>query len=263
MTFINKIAQPILDKINEGFDSKSGLGHFISVVAKTIESVFVPIWNGLVSAFNTVRTKIEENKETFMTFGSLISTYVAPIIGTVLGNALSIAGKVAGGVIDIVAGVIKVLNVLIQGAVKGINALITVYNAIPFLDNVSKVSVPKFKAPTFGTDGTETGTEETDTGDGGLFGGGGGVFGGSVPTFDSGDLNYTYGELEAMGATGFGLTAEQMARNVSGTQVRPVVNNNISIGIAGDPENTARTIVDLLNRSQARGTLGAGALVAG
>lgn len=101
---------------------------------------------------------------------------------------------------------------------------------------------------------------------GGSTGGGGGVpriDTSGVPSFDSGDLNYTYRELEAMGATGFGLSAEQMARNISGTQLRPtnVINNNISIGVAGDAEGTARSIIGLLNDSQGRGTLGSGALV--
>lgn len=108
-------------------------------------------------------------------------------------------------------------------------------------------------------------------GSGGSTGGGGGGGGGiptinaaGIPSFDSGNINYSYAELEAMGATGFPLSAEQMARNISGTQLRPatVVNNNISIGVATDAEGTARSIIGLLNSSQGRGTLGAGALVA-
>jgi hypothetical protein len=103
----------------------------------------------------------------------------------------------------------------------------------------------------------------------GVFGGGGST-GGGVPSFNTagipempGDLNFTYRELEAMGATGMPLSTEQMVRNISATQLRPgsVVNNNISIGIATDAEQTARSIVSLLNSSQGRGTLGAGALV--
>ena len=108
----------------------------------------------------------------------------------------------------------------------------------------------------------------------GVFGGAsssGGGGGGSVPSFNTsnvpsmpGDLSFSYGELEAMGATGFPLSTEQMARNISATQMRPttVVNNNISIGVAGDAEGTARSIIGLLNGSEGRGTLGGGALVA-
>jgi hypothetical protein len=109
----------------------------------------------------------------------------------------------------------------------------------------------------------------------GVFGGGGGGGGGggvgvgvgintgAIPSMP-GDLSFSYGELEAMGATGFPLSTEQMARNISATQMRPttVVNNNISIGVAGDAEGTARSIIGLLNGSEGRGTLGGGALVA-
>ena len=35
----------------------------------------------------------------------------------------------------------------------------------------------------------------------------------------------------------------------------------INIGVAGDPEGVARTVVDVLNRSYGRGALGAAALV--
>ena len=106
----------------------------------------------------------------------------------------------------------------------------------------------------------------------GIFGGGGtSGGGGGVPSFNTagipelpGRYDFNYRELEAMGATGLPLSAEQMARNISATQLRSgqiIYNNNISIGVAGDAEGTARSIVALLNSSQGRGTLGAGALV--
>ena len=43
--------------------------------------------------------------------------------------------------------------------------------------------------------------------------------------------------------------------------MQPVV-NNITVNGAIDAEGTARTIVDVLNTSSARGTLGSGALIA-
>jgi phage-related protein len=54
--------------------------------------------------------------------------------------------------------------------------------------------------------------------------------------------------------------------NISSTPVLPRVTQspsqtNITVNGAIDPEGTARTIVDVLNRSQARGTIGAGQLV--
>jgi hypothetical protein len=41
------------------------------------------------------------------------------------------------------------------------------------------------------------------------------------------------------------------------TTIAPTIN----IGVAGDPEGVARTVVDVLNRSYGRGALGAEALI--
>jgi hypothetical protein len=35
----------------------------------------------------------------------------------------------------------------------------------------------------------------------------------------------------------------------------------VNMGVVGDPESAARTIIDVVNKSQARGTLGAGAFL--
>jgi hypothetical protein len=35
----------------------------------------------------------------------------------------------------------------------------------------------------------------------------------------------------------------------------------LNMGIVGDPEQAARTLIDVVNKSQARGTLGAGAFL--
>jgi hypothetical protein len=48
-----------------------------------------------------------------------------------------------------------------------------------------------------------------------------------------------------------------MAEEASKVTIAPVIN----IGVAGDPEGVAREIIDVLNRSSARGALGAAALV--
>jgi hypothetical protein len=100
-----------------------------------------------VNAFSSIYDAIQENASTFIQFGKIISTYVAPVLSTVLGGALTVVGKIAGGVIDVIASVIKVINGLITGAIKGINLLIGAYNAVPFLPNVSKISLPSVSQP--------------------------------------------------------------------------------------------------------------------
>jgi hypothetical protein len=219
----------------------------------------------LVKAFGYVKDAIGDNLETFKTFGSFISTYLAPVIGTVLGGALQIAGKIAGGVIDVIGKVVGALNFLISGAIAGINALISAYN---FANNIfggkdiSKINAPTLSVPKVITPGISTSVPKIPTiptpsiGGGGGGGGGGGVAAavmsaGVAAAASGGGFtdSQNAARLAAMGGGGF--TDSQNAARIS-----------ITVNGAIDKEGTARTIVETLNSSYYRGTGGATALVA-
>ena len=251
MGFINNNALPIINAFSGAFSlNGNGLGGVITTLGNVIVNTFTPIVNGMIKAFGYVKDAIGDNADTFREFGSLIATYVAPVIGTVLGGALQVAGKIAGGVIDVIAGVVKVLNGLISGAVAGINALISAYNAIPFLPNVSKistptVSVPTIKTPTVPTTTTTIPTISTPSATGAT---GGGSVGGvtkaasvaaSAATASAGISNFNVGSFRKAEAESMGTTI------------------NLTVTGAFDKEGTARTIVDTLNNSYYRGTGGA------
>jgi len=254
--FINNNALPIINAFSNAFSlNGNGLGGVITTLGNVIVNTFTPIINGLLKAFGYVKDAIGDNADTFREFGSLIATYVAPVIGTVLGTALQLAGKIAGGVIDVIAGVVKILNGLISGAVAGINALISAYNAIPFLPNVGKittptVSVPTIKTPTVTTSVGKIPTVTAPSG-GGTTGGGsvGGVtkaasVAASAATASAGISNFNVGSFRKAEAESMGTTI------------------NLTVTGAFDKEGTARTIVDTLNNSYYRGTGGATNLVA-
>jgi len=251
MGFINNNALPIINAFSGAFSlNGNGLGGVITTLGNVIVNTFTPIVNGMIKAFGYVKDAIGDNADTFRQFGALIATYVAPVIGTVLGGALQVAGKIAGGVIDVIAGVVKVLNGLISGAVAGINALISAYNAIPFLPNVSKistptVSVPTIKTPTVPTTTTTIPTISTPSATGTT---GGGSVGGvtkaasvaaSAATASASIKNFNVGSFRKAEAESMGTTI------------------NLTVTGAFDKEGTARTIVDTLNNSFYRGTGGA------
>jgi hypothetical protein len=251
MGFINNNALPIINAFSGAFSlNGNGLGGVITTLGNVIVNTFTPIVNGMIKAFGYVKDAIGDNADTFREFGSLIATYVAPVIGTVLGGALQVAGKIAGGVIDVIAGVVKVLNGLISGAVAGINALISAYNAIPFLPNVSKistptVSVPTIKTPTVTTSVPSIPTISTPSATGTT---GGGSVGGvtkaasvaaSAATASAGISNFNPGSF----------------RMAEARDTRTTI--NLTVTGAFDKEGTARTIVDTLNNSYYRGTGGA------
>jgi hypothetical protein len=253
MGFINNNALPIINAFSGAFSlNGNGLGGVITTLGNVIVNTFTPIVNGMIKAFGYVKDAIGDNADTFREFGSLIATYVAPVIGTVLGGALQVAGKIAGGVIDVIAGVVKVLNGLISGAVAGINALISAYNAIPFLPNVSKISTPTVNVPTIKTPTVTTSVPSiptiatpSATGTTGGGGGGGGVAAAaSVAASAAAATNVVAGSFNA----GSFRAAEAASM---GTTI------NLTVTGAFDKEGTARTIVETLNNSFYRGTGGA------
>ena len=262
INFINQNALPAINAFSNAFSlDGNGLGGVITTVGKTITNVFTPIINGLVKAFGYVRDAIGDNLSTFKEFGGYIATYLAPVIGTVLGGALQVAGKIAGGVIDVIAGVVKILNGLISGAVAGINALISAYNAIPFLPNVSKistptVSVPSIKTPTVSTSVPKIPTISAPSGGGTTSGtGGGGVATAARVAASAAAATVSGGFIGSPESRGLSDRANSERLGL-GTTI------NLTVTGAFDKEGTARTIVDTLNNSYYRGTGGATNLVA-
>jgi hypothetical protein len=265
INFINQNALPAINAFSNAFSlDGGGLGGQITQVGNLLTAVFTPIINGLVKAFGYVRDAIGDNLETFKVFGAYIATYLAPVIGTVLGGALQVAGKIAGGVIDVIAGVVRILNGLISGAVAGINALISAYNSIPFLPNVSKISAPSVNVPSISVPKTSTpsipsvptinlpsSAGSTGTATGGGIAAAARAGAGVAAAVAGGGFTDSQNAARLAAAGGGGFTDSQNAARIS-----------ITVNGAIDKEGTARTIVETLNNSYYRGTGGATALVA-
>jgi hypothetical protein len=254
INFINQNALPIISAFSGAFSlNGNGLGGVITTLGNIIVNTFTPIINGLLKAFGYIKNAIGDNLDTFKEFGGYIATYLAPVIGTVLGGALQVAGKIAGGVIDVIAGVVKILNGLISGAVAGINALISAYNAIPFLPNVGKITTPTVSVPTIKTPTVSTAVPK-------------------IPTISTPSTSGTTTTSSGGGvstAAKVAATAAAAATNVVSGNFNPGsfrmgeekdrVGTTINLTVTGafDKEGTARTIVDTLNNSYYRGTGGA------
>lgn len=196
-------------------------------VIPAIGSYLSPIIDGLRSAFEKVTTKIGENQEKleplfklFKVIAGFIRDTYAPIIGKVLGTAFSILGTAVGVVIDLFASLVDVIN-------KAFNAMKAIVNFVK--NNPVTQAIGGAIDNVFG---------------------GGRANGGPVTSGTS----YIVGERGP----------ELFVPNTSGT----IVPNggmggttvNLTVNGAIDPEGTARTIVDVLNRSNARGALGANRL---
>jgi hypothetical protein len=238
---------------NVGYKIIPILQNFIDLIVNKV----IPNIGKFIDIFRPVADAIERNKESFIAFGQIIEKYVLPVIGVAFVGALKVVASVAAGVVDIIGKVAGGITTVVNGAIAGINALIKAYNAIPLLPNIptiGSVSAPKISVPSISTNIPKTTiptiTPPTITG-GGTTGGTGNVA--KTTAGAALDLSTIPRTGDASGTAG--------AKILAGLPTAPTNNVTVNIGVAGDPEGTARTIVDVLNRSYGRGALGAESLI--
>ena len=283
MTFINDIATPALQAFNDGLSGKGGMAFYISNLATTIKNVFTPVWEGLQKGFKYLQDAIGDNMETFKQFGIFIAKYIAPIIGTVLGKAFEHVGRMAGGAIDLIAIYIRFIGRMVSGAIDNINTLIKAYNAIPVLPNIGliskpdlsfgagsagsmpKVESPSFTMPDLGSDFVTGGGVSTGGGSGAKTGLSAAEKAAEAAAKANAKIDAQY---NARPNSEFNLAMDQARVDQVIAAVAAKVEANrpevtVNMGIVGDPEAAARTVVDVLNRSYGRGALGADALYFG
>lgn len=191
--------------------------------APILNNVFIPIVKSLFKAWTTVADSFKDNEQKLKPLLELFKT-VFEFVKTYLAPLLI---NVLGKALQFVAGVISTVIGLFANLVNVINSVV---NAIK----------------TVGSAGSAIGGAI-----GGALGfGGGRAAGGPV----SAGTAYMVGEKGP----------ELFVPNSSGSIVPNGAGRgttiNLTVNGAIDPEGTARTIVDVLNRSQARGTLGAAGL---
>lgn len=201
--------------------------YITQIVIPGIVNFFQPILEGLFEAFGKIAKTIKDNEKNLAplfnalkTFASFVADTLAPILGEVLGAALKIVGTLISGLIT---GFSKLVG-FIDGTISAIKRLIALVAANPIVSGIGNLVSSAF---------------------GGFRANGGAVTSGTP---------YVVGERGA----------ELFVPNSSGT----IIPNgggggttiNLTVNGAIDPEGTARQIIQVLNRSQARGALGAGAL---
>jgi len=235
---VQKLAEELGPKLTPIFQTLTGYikdnviptfkaiwGFITDFVIPALRDFLTPIINGLRSAFEQVAGKIKENEEQLkplVTFFKALAVFVrdtlAPVLGKILGGAFDILGAAIGGVIDFFATLVDLIN--------------KAYNAIKAIVNFIKNNpVTQFIGGAFDA----------------AFGGGK-AMGGPV----SSGTSYVVGERGP----------ELFVPNTAGTIIPNGGSGgggatlNLTVNGAIDPEGTARTIVDVLNRSFSRGTLG-------
>lgn len=204
------------------------INDFLIPIFKT---VLVPVITGVFNAFNKIRDALIANQDELQPFYDAIkkvAIFVRDVVAPIFGGAFKIALSAIGSIVSgLVSGFGNLVG-FISDAVSAINKLVSLIKNNPIISGISGAI-------------------------GSIFGGGkaaGGMVTGGTP--------YVVGEKGA----------ELFVPQTSGTiipnnRLGGGNNTTINLNVSGaiDPEGTARTIINTLNNSFYRGTLGAGALV--
>jgi hypothetical protein len=222
-TVVNVVI-PAVSGFIDSIGGKEGLTAAFTGYIDLVKNIFQPVLEGFKFAFDQIKEAVMGNKEQFQALFKFLKDFVAPLLGGVLKLAIEGIGIALGAVINLVGALItgfqKVAGV-VSTVVDGIKALINLVKNNPAVRGISSL---------------------IDSAFGGFRAAGGSVSAGTP---------YVVGERGA----------ELFVPSSSGT----IVPNggmgstiNLTVNGAIDAEGTARTIIDVLNRSSSRGTLGAG-----
>jgi phage-related protein len=230
-------------------------------VIPAIGKIVGPILEGLRAAFDKIKKAIQDNSTELEPFYGFLEKvwdftkkYLVPLLGGAFKTALEGLGTLVAGLVTAFGKFVGLLTSIYNGAKKVIDLIKD--NPITRLfggaSNASFVGVSETQGLVFGG----------EDGSGGIMGGGGGTFGTSAPspTFTGAPLSAYSPAMQAAILRREELKAET-ARLRAQREANAETRITLNMGIVGDPEQAARTLIDVVNKSQARGTLGAGAFL--
>ena len=226
-------------------------------VIPAIGKVVGPVLEGLKNAFDTIKKAIQDNStelkpfiEFLKTLWKFISEYLAPLLGGAFKLAIEGIATLIGGLVTAFGKFVTLINNVYNAAKKVID-LIKDNPIVNFFqgDNSKSLKV--------------SGSFPIETPTAGGAGGGGGGFTGStgfISPATGADIGVYSPAMQAAILRREELKAET-ARLRAQREANAEARITVNMGVVGDPESAARTIIDVVNKSQARGTLGAGAFL--
>lgn len=157
-----------IDRLKQAFEeAKEEIGYrllpFVEQFVDLIVNRVVPKLQEFAAYFDPIKQAIKDNQEAFDAFGRFITDVVVPILVNTLGAALKTIGVIAGGITDIIGKVISAIQTAVDNAISGINRLISAYNAIPVLPNISTIGASTSVGTPFGQAASAVATAQPAT----------------------------------------------------------------------------------------------------
>jgi hypothetical protein len=112
-TIITKV-MPALSSFALSLGGKDGLKAAFDTYADAAKRVFIPIFQGIKSAFDNIKDAVMNNKEEFILLFNFLKNYVAPFFGGALKLAIQGIGIVISGVIETVGALIRGFEKVIE-----------------------------------------------------------------------------------------------------------------------------------------------------
>jgi hypothetical protein len=242
-------------------------------IIPAIGRIVGPILEGLKSAFDKIKKAVSDNSDELEPFYGFLKKiweftdkYLVPIIGGAFKTALEGLGTILAGVVTTFSKFVT----FITNAYNGIKKIIDFIKDNPITnlfgggnDKSLKAGVSSGFIPSQKTGGSLAnefmGAELTDTNP--FFEFNGQMIRGIIDATGISDAEAAFRQQEAFL---FRLANPGRFAPIVGPEGNAQVSNNnitVNMGIVGDPERAARDIINLLNQSQARGTVGAGLLI--
>jgi hypothetical protein len=258
------------DAIGQG-----GLTGYISNLKDLIQKFFTPILEGLKYAWDQIGDALSRNSDSFQKLAGFIKDVVAPVIGTTLKYALEIVGTVFGKIIDIIGGAIDKIASFIEAIKNMVNAVISAYNRLPTADIAligsggSGGSFATGGVPGAISSGGNAGVLAAVAGLAGvtssISGLSGAATGKGATAANKAALAKLQSDAEKLGAlmdqlTGANQYATTLSPEAAIRRAEMATGSNVTVnfnGVVGDGESVKRSLIELFNDSEARGTLGA------
>ena len=105
---------PAIQKFIESIGGEKGIGNTLKVYVTAAKAIFIPIFEGLKSAFDNIKSAVDDNKETFKALFDFLAKYVAPFMGQVFKVAIEGIGIALKVVVNIVADLIDGFRTIIN-----------------------------------------------------------------------------------------------------------------------------------------------------